>query len=402
VDEMDKPAWSPGLMDWLAEDLVAHQYDLKQTMARILTSRAYQLPAVNLAETDEHFVFHGPGVRRLNAEEFTDAIMHLAGLNYPENNSRMNRTAALLPPTTLPLQPKWIWATANAQVTARPATVVFERKVTLAAAPTDAFLTLAADNSYDLTVNGKKIAASSKRTCTVTETFDLKPALQTGENTINVKAVNYLADGTSPIPITAAAAGNAPTPVEGDTPAGLILYARIRAGDTIMDVASDSAWSAQVEQEQAAPAVELGDVELAPWKLGAHFLELAAAHRDTLPVQRASLVAADPLMAALGRPNREQIMTVRQGLATTLQALELTNGHTLAVLLKQAADQLLTQSSADTGALVTTLYQKALSRSPQPKELTAATQLVGSPAQTEGVQDLLWSLAMLPEFQLIK
>ncbi|MBI3192820.1 MAG: DUF1549 domain-containing protein, partial [Pedosphaera parvula] len=82
VDEMDKPAWSPDLLDWLAEDLVAHRYDLKHTLAQILTSRAYQLPAVNLGETAENDVFRGPAVRRISAEQFCDAIMALAGLDY--------------------------------------------------------------------------------------------------------------------------------------------------------------------------------------------------------------------------------------------------------------------------------------------------------------------------------
>ena len=36
------------------------------------------------------------------------------------------------------------------------------------------------------------------------------------------------------------------------------------------------------------------------------------------------------------------------------------------------------------------------------EKLAAAAPLVGSPASSEGVQDLLWALAMLPEFQLIK
>ena len=36
---------SADLLDWLAEDLVAHNYDLKHTIELILTSRAYQLPA---------------------------------------------------------------------------------------------------------------------------------------------------------------------------------------------------------------------------------------------------------------------------------------------------------------------------------------------------------------------
>ena len=403
VDEMDKPAWSPALMDWLAEDLVAHQFDLKRTMARILTSRAYQLPAVNIGETEERFVFRGPGVRRLNAEQFTDAIRQLAGINYPEINAKVNRAVALQlqTPASLPLQPKWIWATAGAQVTTKPAAVVFERKATFETLPDEAFITLAADNSYEVTINGKRVAGSSKRSSTGTEIYDVKKHLQVGENSFNVKAVNYLADGTSPVPRAEESPDKIPPALEGETPAGFILYARIRAADAVMDFVSNATWSAQMEKETPGPAVELGGVELAPWKLGSHFLELAASHPENLPVQRASLVAADPLMAAMGRPNREQVMTVRQGLATTLQALELTNGNTLAVLLKQASDQLLVNAPVDSGAFVTTLYQQTLSRPPQPKELAAAAQLVGSPVQAEGVQDLLWSLAMLPEFQLI-
>src|SRR4029078_4481908 len=43
-----------------------------------LLSRAYQLPAVPIASVDDlsksTFVFRGPAVRRMNAEQFTDAI----------------------------------------------------------------------------------------------------------------------------------------------------------------------------------------------------------------------------------------------------------------------------------------------------------------------------------------
>ena len=94
-------------------------------------------------------------------------------------------------------------------------------------------------------------------------------------------------------------------------------------------------------------------------------------------------------------------MTVRQGTATTLQALELTNGATLAAALKTGAEKILATAPKDPAQLATTLYRQALSRGPTPTELAFATQLLDSPVQAEGVQDLLWSLAMLPEFQLI-
>lgn len=94
-------------------------------------------------------------------------------------------------------------------------------------------------------------------------------------------------------------------------------------------------------------------------------------------------------------------MTVRQATATTLQALELTNGATFARMLKKGADKLVADMPTNTAALVTSLYRNALSRSPSAAERAAAEQVVGSPVKSEGVQDLLWAMTMLPEFQLI-
>lgn len=403
VDEMDRPAWSPELMDWLAEDLVAHGFDLKHTIARILTSRTYQLPAVNIGEAETNFVFRGPGVRRLDAEQFADAVMTLTGIAYKSADAKVNRGVALRngEAEPLPLAPKWIWATPEAQLKAKAANVVFERTIHLASAPTEAVLTIAADNSYAVSINGKGVAFASTRTSTGTGSHDLMSALKAGENVISIKAVNFYADGSNPNSHKNLVEAGAPVP-EGDDPAGLILYARVRAGEAVMDFVSDRSWQARVEGGPAADAFELGDVGLAPWKLGAHFLELAAAQTDRRPVRRASLVAADPLTVALGRPNREQIVTVRLGMATTLQGLELTNGGTLAALLKRGADQLLAAAPPDTDALVAALYRHALGRSPLPAEQSAAARLVGSPAKAEGVQDLLWAVAMLPEFQLIR
>src|SRR5262249_5637489 len=46
LDDMEQTAWSLELLDWLAADLVENSYDVKQTLARILTSQAYQLASV--------------------------------------------------------------------------------------------------------------------------------------------------------------------------------------------------------------------------------------------------------------------------------------------------------------------------------------------------------------------
>ena len=149
------------------------------------------------------------------------------------------------------------------------------------------------------------------------------------------------------------------------------------------------------------PAVELGDAGLAPWKMAKNFAQAEASLRAKVQV-RAALVNADPLMVSLGRPNREVVITSRPTAATTLQALELTNGETLSKLLQQATAKLIVSKPGFVARdLVTQLFQQALGRKPTVAEFTLSLALVGEPANKEGVEDLLWSLAMLPEFQLI-
>ena len=116
---------------------------------------------------------------------------------------------------------------------------------------------------------------------------------------------------------------------------------------------------------------------------------------------RSVLVAADRLQTALGRPNREQVVTVRSPTATTLQALELTNGSELAKLISRGAEAMVSGSKMSTDALTQSVYEKSLGRQPTRRESRAARALLGQPAQQAGLEDLMWSLAMLPEFQLI-
>ena len=79
-DEMDGEPWNPALLDWLASDFVESRYDVKHLIATILTSRTYQLPSVpSKSEMPRQYVFRGPEVRRVTAEEFADAIGSVTG-----------------------------------------------------------------------------------------------------------------------------------------------------------------------------------------------------------------------------------------------------------------------------------------------------------------------------------
>lgn len=103
VDEMDGEPWNPELLDWLSTDLVAHNYDMKHLIATIVGSQAYQLPSVaSKAEPVKHYVFRGPEVRRLTAEEFSDAVAAITGdwhVAPPPASEAPEKTAPRLPET---------------------------------------------------------------------------------------------------------------------------------------------------------------------------------------------------------------------------------------------------------------------------------------------------------------
>lgn len=139
----------------------------------------------------------------------------------------------------------------------------------------------------------------------------------------------------------------------------------------------------------------------APVKL----VEFAATTPASQRFIRASLVNSDALMRSLGRPNREQVVTVRPDELTTLQALDLANGQILTSTLQRGAAKMLPLASQDVSAvdaLTSRLYGQALSRAPTAEELAAAREFLGERPDVNSIADLLWTIVMLPEFQLIR
>ncbi|MBI4657369.1 MAG: DUF1553 domain-containing protein [Verrucomicrobia bacterium] len=411
VDDMETPAWNPDLLDWLAEDLVEHGYDLKQTMERILTSEAYQMPSVPVTEQRvKEYVFNGPYVRRMSAEQFVDALASVTGVWFALPAARSDFTAGETHGGThrslldQPATPKWIWKDTQAAQKTEPITVYFRKVVDLPEKPAAASVVVSCNNSFRLYVNGKE--AASGKDHTKPNLADIRSQLRPGRNVFAVAAVNEKAE-------------SADKDTEPSNPAGLALFAHIRVEriadaipiETVLDFGSDATWVWSTERSDGwqnrefdavgwQPAVELGEIGMAPWNIGKAFAEAHSAAR-LYGHTRASLVNADPLMVALGRPNREQVITARSSVATTLQALEITNGPTLAQRLQEGAEKVLREGWRNTADLVAGLYERALSRKPTSNELRTAEELIGGPMRRDGIEDLLWAMTMLPEFQLI-
>ena len=79
LDAMQSEPWNEDLLDYLANALVEHDYDLKAILRLIATSQAYQstthITTESASVTD--YVYDGPIARRLTAEQFLDAVWQL-------------------------------------------------------------------------------------------------------------------------------------------------------------------------------------------------------------------------------------------------------------------------------------------------------------------------------------
>jgi hypothetical protein len=120
------------------------------------------------------------------------------------------------------------------------------------------------------------------------------------------------------------------------------------------------------------------------------------------PMVRASLMKNDLLMRALGRPNREQIVSTRPNDLTTLEAMDLSNGEILASYLDRGSRRILERPWASPDDLIEWLYTFALSRPPTKPEAALAREMLGATLKPEPVADLLWAVCLLPEFQLVR
>lgn len=72
----------PELLNWLAHELVRHEYDVTHVLRLVLTSRTYQRSASgnNLIASHEERFFNAPERRRLTAEQIVDSMHAVTGV----------------------------------------------------------------------------------------------------------------------------------------------------------------------------------------------------------------------------------------------------------------------------------------------------------------------------------
>jgi len=489
LDDMDKPAWNTDLLDWLAEDLVAHQYDLKHTIEVIMTSRAYQLPSTDApANADSKYVFRGPQLRRMTAEQFCDAFSSLTDewARFPDTlDIDFNAAGLISDPIKMP---QWIWtdesvedgqaradsearfkydepkkpaptptpvpgkkpgpaaeakakAAAKAKADAAAAAavvdprdvlsrhrVVFRKRFTLSQLPAEAYAAVAASQSFSVIVNGKPargVRSDGERGGKIA-LFDMLPNLVAGDNAIVLEVTSHTGKSLNDVEVQQyPASRNHLNKISG---VGMTLRMTDEAGH-VSDLITDGSWKTfrapeggfrdaayddsewrdaaalpdgvdPVDEGPALPPITRNDFANEP-------IELLEPLRKAISTAaqpgniRASLLVSDTLMTALDRPNREQVMTSRITAATTLQALELTNGNSLNQRLKRAAHKMAVQARRDPDSWIGDIYLHMLSRTPSEKEASLAREMLGQKVSEDGIADFLWAITLLPEFEFV-
>ena len=296
----------------------------------------------------------------------------------------------------------WIWGHAGAAKSDPGGRIFLRKTFDLAAKPSRAIAALTCDNEFVLYVNGRRVASSDNWQSPTR--VDLAPWLVEGSNVLAVEAINW--------PDKATGKGLQAGP---NNPAGFAFVGKAWSGERLLwSGSSDASWR---WADGVGPGWEKPGIDMTGWKTAA---VLAGAERtvwkrgDALHALlrtdpepglrvRAALAEADSLTRALGRPDRDQVVTRRDSIATTLQALELTNGARLSAMLKGGAKTWLARPEAKSpDRLIDALYRAGIGRLPTAEERAVGRELIGSPADEEGVEDLLWIVTMLPEFQLIR
>ncbi len=388
VDAMHTRPWSEDLLDFLAADLAANGHDLKHTIALITGSRAYQSQAAVLGEEPgEDYVFAGPIAKRMTAEQFLDAVWRLTETNPATPSAKVFRFSPKeAANANVEVRGRWIWRS-NAGVPKNGELATFRRQFELGLKPGRTKLIVTCDNEYRVFVNGRKIGED--KVWKSPEVFDIGGSLRAGNNEILIVGRNA-----------------------GGSPSSAGLFAEIRgklSDGAPFHLETDRTWEWTAQNldragkfakppKNWAPA---GEVANPPWPSETVLAGLLEAELGGRIPVRASLMANDFLMRSLGRPHREQLVTTRPEQLTTLQAIDLANSENLAGIFQRGAAKLLARN-LDSGALVDWLYSAALSRKPSGPERKLALELVSNQPTQQSIEDLLWAVTMLPEFQVIR
>ena len=389
TDAMQTEPWNADLLDFLASDFAKNGHDLKHTLRLIATSQAYQSRCEVLPSSEPAtYQYAGPRAKRMTAEQFVDTLWQITGTapnaidaKFVRGKIDSNQSPAAK------IAAEWIWSNDNRELPKPKVKRTFRKRFELSQGVEKGGIVVSCDNAFVLYVDGKKIGEGQN--WGAPESF-LWENIAPGQHEVLIVGENQ---------------GDAPNP------AGLLAQIQFHEGADAIGTDSSWEWTDQLPSEEGefasepgnwkpAVAVALADV-WAPVN-GSFASSLTKFQQGSDRMVRASLLKSDPLMRSLGRPNRDQIVSMRPNDLSTLEAIDLENGEQVADLIHRGALNLLKRDWSEPGELVHWLFVQALSREPTSEELRVSLETLGSELTPRNVEDLVWAVVMLPEFQIVR
>ncbi len=406
LDELDQLPWSADLIDWLAKDFAENGYDVKHALRQVLTSEEYRRSTVPAAgRPDDGAPYLGPVPRRVTAEQFLDNAHRTFGTDPELKVSDVGRMLKLAE-NDLPKQVIFRSRKINRSTPAQEVRVPVKgvKDLWIAAVPrykVKSRLERLAEQHIELSKKeAETLAPVSEKEAKRKEELDsfLASEEATLERLVwgDPKLLTADGDAVSLLELS-------PVSTVETEPT---RFAEEREGQTVSIVGRS--FSAGIEgkplfaihykldgrYDQFQANVGVSSLpELDEYKF--QFLILA----DIAP--RTAFVQNSDFMWMLGRPRREQVVTRRESRATTLQLLELSSGEAFASLLRDGASQLLSQKWEGREELVHYLFRSLLGRIPSGAESEKIEQIFPSLDDRAGLEDLLWTLLLHPEYQFI-
>ncbi|MEN3339721.1 MAG: hypothetical protein V7647_3397 [Acidobacteriota bacterium] len=398
-DEMDGKPWSPELLDWLASDFVDHGYDMKHLIATILTSDAYQMPSIARAGEPpaRGYVFAGPEVRRMTAEQFGDAIGSLTGEwnVYPGPPAPATSAPSPAAGAPLPSMPPTggvygrEWRVASSNLTRALGRPIRDQVIPVRSAQASTLQALELVNGEILT---RWLSRGARR--------------MLGE--------------TPPEPLslynrTVAGRGAKPAPFEVDISAATHLWLVVQENGSNMPRALQPAW-AQAELVGPAGVVRLSTltpVDPSGLRTGTGAIQVGGSDGQGIRVQNPSVVAYDisgrgftKLRGIIGLENPPA--EIGSTLDPQIRFFVFGAAPNMDRLIPPRPELPLPAPPVVSSSVeaIDRVFHHALGRAPTPGERVAAEAALRDPSRAnhpsaEGLADLLWAVTMKPEFQLI-
>jgi hypothetical protein len=334
----------------------------------------------------------------MTAEQFLDAVWQLTGAAPTDWAAPVFRyDLSQIDVASIPIAGQWVWGELGGNHAPADETLLLRRELSLPAAVIGGGAIVTCDNEFTMFVGGREIASGSD--WTVLQSIALRDVLKQGSNSLVFRVKN------------AGAAGSR-------GPAGLFFQAHLRLADgSQQTLVSDGQWEYHRnvpdvrEGRLAAPATGWQTVSVAaPQPSWTAMLERDARSKlavlqlpsDQTPMVRASLLKNTPLMQSLGRPIRDQIVSMRPDGLTTLEAIDLANESSLAAAFEQGGQRWLNREWSSNASLVEAMFVAALTRQPTEVERLQFVEFLGDQPTPQAVSDCLWAICMLPEFMLVR